>query len=142
MAHEILWLNPGRVLYVNYKGHQTLETLKECLDEMAAYLDTVNTPIFLLINWLEVTGADKGVLKSQRGHRTYSHPMAARGVLVGFGPAEAFENEVTSFSTRQSKNTQYFATMEEAKAHLKEILNADDSGSNSGLTAFNDLSRL
>lgn len=134
MAHDIYWLNPGRVLYVNYQGHQTPETLKACLDEMAAYLDTVNTPIFLLINWLEVTGADKGVLKSQRGHRAYSHPMAARGVLVGFDAAEAFENEVTSYSTRQSKNTQYFATMEEAKAHLKDMLNTDNPGSNSGLS--------
>ncbi|MBC8170977.1 MAG: hypothetical protein H7X77_04880 [Anaerolineae bacterium] len=128
MAHDIYWLNPGRVLYVSYQGHQTPETLKTCLDDMAAQLDTVTQPIFILINWLEVTSAEKNVLKSQHGHRAYSHPMAGRGVLVGFDAAEAFENEVTAYTSRRSKNTQYFKTLEEAEKHLKAILEADMPG--------------
>jgi hypothetical protein len=122
MAHDIYWLEPDRVLYVNYKGYQTPETLKACLDDMVAYLDSVAEPIVILINWLEVTGQQKGTLKSQSGHRAYSHPMAARGVLVGFDPQEAFENEVTSVNTRQSKNTQYYKTIEEAMEYIKPML--------------------
>ncbi|HEX2619844.1 MAG TPA: hypothetical protein VHL11_06850, partial [Phototrophicaceae bacterium] len=85
-----------------------------------------NAPIFILINWQEVTSSERNVLKSQRGHRAYSHPMAARGILVGFSPVEVFENEVTAFTTRHSKNTQYFPTMEEARAHLKHMIEASE----------------
>ncbi len=53
--------------------------------------------------------------------------MAARGVLVGMPTQAAFENEVTAVTTRQSKNTQYYATMEEAMDYLKDYL-ADDIG--------------
>lgn len=122
MAHDVYWLREGWVLYVNYKDHQTAETVRACLDEMARYLDTVNHPIFLLINWLEVTGVDKEALTANHGHRTYSHPMAARGVLVGFDPLEAFKNEITSVKTRGSKNTIYFKTMPEAMDYLKTVL--------------------
>jgi len=121
MAHEIYWLKEGRVLYVSYQGHQTPDTLKACLDDMAAAFDTVQRPVMVLINWTEVTQADPGVLKSQLGHRAYTHPMAARGVLVGFDRQEAFENEVTAVRSRQSKNTIYFNTMDEAKAYLKNM---------------------
>lgn len=124
MAHEIYWMKPGKVLYVSYQGHQTPETLKLCLDAMAAQLDTVTQPVVILINWLEVTGSDTGVLRSHMGHRAYSHPMAARGVLVGFNPQEAFENEVTAVKTRQSKNTQYYQTIAEALDYLKPMLEA------------------
>ena len=95
-THDIHWLKPGRVLYVNYKGHQTSETIKACLDDMAAQLDLVDEPVMVFINWLEVTKSDTRALFKQRGHRAYSHPMAARGVLVGFDQQEAFENEVTA----------------------------------------------
>ncbi len=122
MAHDVYWLKPGRVLYVNYKGHQTPDTLKACLDDMAAEFDTVDHPVVVLINWLEVTSVEKGTLKSQPGHRAYSHPHAARGVLVGFDPTEALQNEITAVSTRRDKNTIYFATMDEAKAYLKDML--------------------
>src|SRR5262245_3756447 len=121
MAHEIYWLKEGRVLYVSYQGHQTPDTLKACLDDMAAAFDIVERPVMVLINWTEVTKADPGVLKSQLGHRAYTHPMAARGVLVGFDRQEAFENEVTAVRSRQSKNTIYFNTMDEARAYLKNM---------------------
>lgn len=122
MAHDIYWLKPERVLFVNYTGYQTPDTLKTCLDDMALHLDEVNHPVVILINWLEVTDAETGVLKSNTGHRAYSHPMAARGVLVGFNPLEAFENEVTAVSTRQTKNTQYFKTMAAAMEYLKPMM--------------------
>jgi hypothetical protein len=122
MAHEIYWKKPGRVLYVSYQGHQTPETLKCCLDDMADQLDTVDHPVVVLINWLEVTKADPGVLRSQLGHRAYSHPNAARGVLVGFDTIETFQNEVAAVKTRGAKNTQYYATMEQALDYLKDML--------------------
>jgi hypothetical protein len=120
--HDVHWLNEGRLLYVSYQGHQTAETLCECLDDMAKFMDTAKEPIFLIINWLEVTKAEKGVLQSNRGHRTYSHPMAARGILVGFDPQEAFENEVTSTRTRGDKNTTYFKNLEDALEYAKEFM--------------------
>ena len=122
MAHETRWLKPDRVLYVSYQGHQTPDTLKACLDDMAAALDTVSHPVVVLINWAEVTKADKDVLRSQPGHRAYSHPMAARGVLVGFNPLEVMMNETTAVNTRGSKNTQYFQTMDEAMEYLQPML--------------------
>ncbi len=122
MAHDIYWVREGRVLFVNYKEHQTVATVCACLDDMASYLDGVDHPIFLLINWLEVTEVDKDALTANRGHRTYSHPMAARGVLVGFDPLEAFQNEVTSVKTRGNKNTIYFKTVPEALDYLKTVL--------------------
>jgi hypothetical protein len=121
-THEIYWLKPGRVLFVNYKGHQTSDTIKRCLDDMAAEFDKVDHPVVVLINWLEVTQSDTGALFKQRGHRAYSHPMAARGVLVGFDPQEAFENEVTAVNTRRSKNTQYFHTMKDAMDYIQPML--------------------
>lgn len=124
MAHEVYWLKPERILYASYQGFQTPETLKDCLDDMAAQLDTVSHPVVVLINWLEVTGAEPHVLRSQPGHRAYSHPMAARGVLVGFDVAERFQNEVTAVGTRGNKNTQYYNTMEEALNYLQEMLEA------------------
>jgi len=122
MAHVIHWMKENRVLYVSYQGYQTDETIKACLDEMAEYLDAVPQPIAMIINWLEVTGYDKDALRSQAGHRTYSHPMAARGVLVGFNPLEAMLNETTVMNTRGSKNTQYVSTIEEAKEYLEAML--------------------
>ena len=122
MTHEIYWLKPERVLYVSYQGHQTATTLKACLDDMADQLDTVTYPVIILINWLEVVQADPGVLKSNPGHRAYSHLMAARGVLVGFDRQESFENEVTAVKTRGGKNTQYFKTLQEALNHLRLVL--------------------
>jgi len=73
-----------------------------------------------------VTEADSGVLKSNLGHRTYSHPMAARGVLVGFDRQETFENEITSVKTRGAKNTQYFDTLDAALERLKLVLSDED----------------
>jgi hypothetical protein len=125
MVHEINWLKPGRVLYVSYQEYQTAETVTSCLDDMAAELDQVDHPVIVLISWLEVTKMDSKALLDTRGHRTFSHPMAARGVLVGMPSQAAFENEVTSVTTRQSKNTQYYATMEEARDYLRDYL-ADD----------------
>ena len=122
MTHDIHWLKPDRVLYVGYQGHQTPETLKACLDDIAAALDTVTFPIMVLISWLEVTKSDKDVLRSQAGHRAYSHPMAARGVLVGFNPLEVMMNETTAVNTRGSKNTQYFQTMEQAMEYLQPMM--------------------
>ncbi len=122
MAHDIHWLKPDRVLYVSYEGHQTPETLKACLDDMATALDTVDNPVMVLISWLDVTKADKNVLRSQAGHRAYSHPMAARGVLVGFNPLEVMLNESTSLNARKSKNTQYCQTMNEAMEYLQPML--------------------
>jgi hypothetical protein len=125
MAHDIYWMKPERVLYVNYKGYQTVDTIRACLDDMAAEFDKVDHPVIVLINWLEVTEMERGALLKVTGHRAYSHPMAARGVLVGFDPAEAFQNEVTAVNTRGDKNTQYYATMEEAMAYLKNMMEMD-----------------
>ena len=125
MAHEVKWLKPDRLLYVSYQGHQTPETLKACLDDMATQLDTVKFPVMILINWLEVTEAEPRVLQSQPGHRAYSHPMAARGVLVGFDIVERFSNTAAVSKTRGYSNTQYFNTMEQAMAYLQPILNAE-----------------
>ena len=110
---------------ISYQGHQTPETLKACLDDMAAQLDTVKAPVMILINWLEVTEAEPKVLQSQPGHRAYSHPMAARGVLVGFDIVERFSNTAAVSKTRGYSNTQYFNTMAEAMAYLQPILNAE-----------------
>jgi hypothetical protein len=126
MAHEIKWLKPRRVLYVNYIGHQTTETITACLDEMVVELDTVDFPIMVLINWLEVTETELQALFNVRGHQAYNHPMAARGVLVGMPQQAKFENEVTAINTRESKNTQYYDTMEEAMDYLKHFLVDDD----------------
>ncbi len=127
MAHDISWMKPDRVLYVNYKGYQTEKTLIECLDEMAAELDKVTHPVAILINWQEVEGLELKALLNVRGHRTFSHPMAARGVLVGMDRRTRMENEISSVQTRQSKNTQYYDTMEEALEYLKHMLEDDTS---------------
>ncbi len=126
MAHDIKWLKSERVLFVNYKGQQTVETVTVALDDMAAELDTVEHPVIVLINWLEVTEMELKTLFKVKGHRAYSHPMAARGVLVGMPKQARFENEVTAVSTRESKNTQYYDTMEEAMDYLKHFL--EDAG--------------
>lgn len=129
MAHEIYWLKQNRVLYVSYQGYQTAETLREGLDDMAARLDSVIQPVMILINWLEVTASDPHVLKSNAGHRAYSHPMAARAVLVGFDKSQIFENEITAVKTRGGKNTQYYHTIAEALHYLKFMLEDDTAGS-------------
>jgi len=122
MAHQIKWLRPNRVLYVSYQGFQNEETLMACLDEMASYLDKATQPLVLLINWLEVEGMEEKALINVRGHRTFSHPMAARGVLVGMPRLVQMQNEVSSVSTRRSKNTQYYDTMDEAMHYLEDML--------------------
>ena len=126
MAHEVYWMKPNRVLYANYKGHQNTETITACLDDMVAELDKVEYPVVVLINWLEVTETDPKALFNVRGHRAYSHPMAARGVLVGMPGQAKFENEVTAVRTRESKNTQYYNTMAEALHYLRNFLSDDD----------------
>jgi hypothetical protein len=125
MSHEIYWLRPERVLYVNYQGYQTPETLQWTLDDMAGELDTVKNPIVVLINWLNVEGCERGAVLKMAGHRAYSHPMAARGVLVGFDPQLSFENEVSAVKTRGDKNTMYFNNMEDAMAYLQPMLEMD-----------------
>jgi hypothetical protein len=122
MAHNVHWLKENRVLYVNYKDHQTVETLTACLDEMATHLDQAGRPVIVLINWQEVTGMDFKALLTVRGHRAFSHPMAARGILVGMDGRTQMENEISSVSTRQSKNTQYFTNMDEAMSYLENML--------------------
>ena len=122
MAHQIEWLKPGRVLYVRYQGYQTPETLLACLDDMAEHLDQVQKPVAVLISWEEVTDQEPGTLLSQRGHRVYSHPMAARGVLVGFGRSDQFQNEISSVTTRGDKNTHYVKDMNEALDYLQDML--------------------
>jgi hypothetical protein len=128
MVHEVYWMKPNRVLYANYQGHQTTETITACLDDMAAALDQAEQQVVVLINWLEVTETETKALFNVRGHRAYSHPMAARGVLVGMPGQAKFENEVTAVRTRDSKNTQYYNTMEEALAYLKHFLSDESQG--------------
>jgi hypothetical protein len=125
MSHEIYWLRPDRVLYVNYQGYQTPETLQWTLDDMAAELDTAIRPVIVLINWLNVEGCERGAVLKMRGHRAYSHPKAARGILVGFDTQLSFENEVSVMSTRGDKNTMYFNTMEDAMAFVQPMLEMD-----------------
>jgi hypothetical protein len=125
MSHEIYWLRPERVLYISYQGYQTPETLQWALEAMAAELDTVKRPVAMLINWLEVEGCERGAVLKMRGHRAYSHPMAARGILVGFDPQLSFENEVSVMNTRGDKNTMYFSTMDEAMLYLQPMLEMD-----------------
>ena len=128
MAHDMYWMKADSVLYVNYKGHQTTETITECLDDMVAELDTVSNPVMVVINWLEVTETEPKALFNVKGHRAYSHPMAARGVLVGMPAQAQFENEVTAVRTRESKNTQYYKTMDEALEYIKYFLGDDQVG--------------
>ena len=125
MSHEIYWLRPERVLYVNYQGYQTPETLQWTLDDMAGELDMVKNPVAVLINWLNVEGCERGAVLKMRGHRAYSHPMAARGILVGFDAQLSFENEVSVVNTRGDKNTRYFNSMEAAMAFLQPMLEMD-----------------
>lgn len=122
MAHDIYWLKPDRVLFVNYKGYQTLETINACLDDMAAEFDKARQPVVVLINWQEVTGMELKALLKAKGHRAFSHPMAARGVLVGMDRNTKMENEISSVQTREGKNTQYYDTMDEAMEYLKDML--------------------
>lgn len=129
MTHEISWMRVDSVLYVNYIGHQTTESITVCLDEMVVELDKVSEPVMVLINWLEVTETEPKALFNVKGHRAYSHPMAARGVLVGMPGQAQFENEVTAVRTRDSKNTQYYKTMEDALEYLKHFLGDDISKS-------------
>lgn len=127
MTHEIKWMKADSVLYANYIGHQTTETITACLDDMANELDKASHPVMVLINWLEVTETEPKALFNVKGHRAYSHPMAARGVLVGMPGQSRFENEVTATRTRESKNTQYYNTMEEALTYLQNFLSDDIS---------------
>lgn len=122
MAHEIYWMKPDRVLYVAYKGIQNEATLTACLDEIASALDTVSNPVAVLIDWREVEALALKALLNVNGHRTFSHPMAARGVLVGMDKRTRMENEISSVQTRGGKNTQYYDTMEEAMEYLKNML--------------------
>ena len=124
-TYEVYWLEPDRVLFVNYKGFQTAETVHACMDLQAEELDRVTTPVIVLVNWEEVTGVEPDAIKSTQGHRGYSHPMATRGVLVGFDQQQAFENTVSAFSTRQSQHTIYFKTLAEAMDYLKGMLRND-----------------
>ena len=126
MAHEIYWMKENKLLYANYSGDQTVETITACLDEMAAEFDKADRPVFVLINWNEVTSMEPKALLEISGHRAYSHPMAARGVLVGFDPLAAFQNQVTATQTRGDANTVYFKTMDEALEYLKDFLKDDD----------------
>ena len=126
MAHEIRWLKFPNVLYVNYQGHQTQKTLNACLTDMANELDRSSEPVMILIDWREVTKTDLKILFQARGHRAFSHPMAARGVLVGMDKQTRFENEVTAVKTRESKNTQYYDTMAEALDYLQNFLEGID----------------
>jgi hypothetical protein len=127
MTHEIFWMKVGSVLYVSYQEHQTRETILACLDDMAHELDKAETPVMVLINWNEVTNSDTKALFSVSGHRAFSHPMAARGILVGMPKQTRLENEVAAVKTRQSKNTQYYDTMDEALEYLHNFLE-DASG--------------
>jgi len=122
MAHDIYWLKPGAVLYVNYRRDQDVMTISDCLDDVAEQLDTVDYPVVVLINWLDVTDVQPGALLDAGGHRAYSHPMAARLVLVGFPRQARFENEVAVVRTRGEKNTRYFDTMDAAMDYLKDML--------------------
>jgi hypothetical protein len=89
---------------------------------MADALDTVISPVMILINWLEVEGMETRALLQLKGHRAFSHPMAARGVLVGMSAGTRMENEISSVKTRESKNTQYYDTMEQAREYLEHFL--------------------
>lgn len=121
-AHRIFWLVDNLLLYTQYRGHQTTQTLTACLDDMANELDKATRPIFVLIDWRDVTGEDPKALLSVQGHRAYSHPQAARGVLVGMDMMAQFQNEVTANNTRDDKNTQYFKTMEDALDYLRDFV--------------------
>lgn len=124
-AYEVYWLKPERILYVNYKGHQTPETVNACMDLQAVELDKMSRPVVVLVNWQEVTSVEPGTIQSTSGHRGYSHPMAARGVLVGFDEQLAFQNTLSAYATRQSQHTIYFKTLDEALAYLKDLLEGD-----------------
>lgn len=125
MTHQVYWMKKDRVLYANYMGHQTVETITACLDDMVTEFDTVQHPVFVLINWTEVTSMEPKALLEVTGHRAYSHPMAARGVLVGFDPLAGFQNQVSSAQTRGTSNTIYFKTMDEALVYLENFLKDD-----------------
>lgn len=126
MAHEVYWMKKDKLLYANYVGHQTVETITACLDDMVAEFDAVQSPVFVLINWTEVTSMEPKALLEVTGHRAYSHPMAARGVLVGFDPVAGFQNQVSSTQTRGTANTIYFKTMDEALVYLENFLDDED----------------
>jgi hypothetical protein len=119
MAHTIFWLKFPMLLYVSYEGHQTLDTVVGCLDGMAEELDKATQPAMILIDWRKVSETEPHVLLKAKGHRAFSHPMAARGVLVGMDKQTRFENEISAVQTRDSKNTQYYDTIAEALDYLQ-----------------------
>lgn len=123
MNYEISWMKPDRVLMVRCYGHQNEEAIRSCLDGQLEYLDAQTEPIIVVVDWRDVIETDQRALLNLRGHRTYSHPMVARGVLVGMARQEQFENEVSAFTTRESKRTQYFKTMEEVLDYIQNYLN-------------------
>jgi hypothetical protein len=128
MTHEIYWLRPERVLYVSYHGYQTPETLQWTLNAMGDEMESVSHHVVDLIKCLEVSGPERGALLKMLGHRAYSHPMAARGVLVGFDPQLSFENEATVMNTRGDKNTMYFS-------HMNDAMNYPTTDARNRLTA-------
>ncbi len=127
MANEVFWLKSDQVLQVKYEGHQTKQTILACMDEQAAELDKAARPVIVLVDWRHVTGMDSDTLLGSKGHRGYSHPMAAQAILVGLSENQAFQNTVSAFSTRKSQHTQYMNTMEEAMDYLQDVLK-DDAG--------------
>ena len=130
MTHKVEWLKDKRVLLAEFFGHQNEDTLRACMDEMVAEFDTCDAPVAALIDWRGVTERDVKALLNMRGHRAYSHPIAARSVFVGMDGLAQFENEISAVKTRESKNTQYYDTMEEALAYLGEMFIDDPFQSN------------
>jgi hypothetical protein len=126
MAHNIVWLKPDRLLYIDYLGHQTAATLHACLDEIAEVLDQSANPVIMIINWGNVTEADPKILINARGHRAYDHPKAARALLLGMDSNEKFQNEVSAHSSRDTgSHTRYTNSIDEAMDFVRDFFDSE-----------------
>jgi hypothetical protein len=128
-THEVYWLNPGKVLYAGFKGHQTAETFGACMDDQLVELDSVDQPVIVVADWSEVVEIAPNTIKDQSEHRAYGHPMVARVVIVGIGKHAVLLNELNNTRARGQSHARYFNMMEEAREYLKHMLDDSDEGS-------------
>jgi len=122
MAHHIRWLVEDRILLAEICGHQTEQSLKTWMDDLAEAFGTCRRPFAVLIDWDGVTECDLKALLNMRGHPVHSHAMLARTVLVGMDALARFEYEIAAVKTRDLKITQYCDTMDEAMTYLDDML--------------------
>lgn len=125
MNHTIEWLRERRVLLVDCFGHQTADTLLACLNDQLPYLDSVDHPIMLIVDWSKVEETDLHILTKSAGHPAYSHPMVARAINVGMNRIDAFQNEIAAAKSKEISHTKYVHTMDDALEFVRSYLDDD-----------------